>query len=90
MPAQRLLDERALAHYLGDIPVAEAARTAVGRVRWGRSWRWDIRAIDAHLDALMKVAPESVPAANDAKPAPPTAPIDDDPEAAFDRSAKFA
>ena len=64
MPAPRLLTDEQLARYLGDIPVAEAQRTAVGRVKWGRHTRWDVQAINAYLDALSDLTPDS-PAAHD-------------------------
>lgn len=70
----RLLTEEQAAHYLGDVPIAEVVRQGIGRVRFGRSVRYDRRALDAYLDALSGIAAQS---AND-----------DNPDAAFDRSVQ--
>jgi len=74
----RLLTEDQVADYLGDIPVREVVRQGVGRVPIGRYVRYDIRAIDAWLDSLSDLIP------NSAEPA--TGQVDDDtPEAALAR-----
>lgn len=74
----RLLTEDQVADYLGDLPVAEVKRQGVGRVPIGRCVRYDIRAIDAWLDSLSGLIPNSAPAAT-----PADAP--DDAEAALAR-----
>lgn len=73
----RLLTEDQVADYLGDIPVREVVRQGVGRVPIGRYVRYDIRAIDAWLDSLSGLIPNSPEAA-------PPADLDD-PEAALVR-----
>lgn len=59
----RLLTAEQAAQYLGGVPVAEVERQAVGRVRWGRSWRYDRFAIDRKLDELAGLKPATPPEA---------------------------
>lgn len=74
----RLLTEEQAADYLGEIPVGEIKRQGIGRVPLGRYVRYDIRAIDAWLDSLSDLIP------NSAKPA--AGQVDEDtPEAALAR-----
>jgi hypothetical protein len=73
MNARRCATAQDAAAYLS-IPVAEFLRRPIGEVRFGARVRYDLRAIDAHLDRLSGLAPSS-PAAHP-----------DDAEAAFDRS----
>lgn len=74
----RLLTEEQVADYLGDIPLSEVKRQGVGRVPIGRCVRYDLRAIDAWLDSLSGLIPNSAtPAAVKAE--------DDSPEAALAR-----
>ncbi len=70
----RLLDESAAADYLS-LPVGSLRRIAHGRILIGGRPRWDRLALDAWLDALGGLAPQSK-----------TPQSDNDPEAAFDRS----
>lgn len=73
----RLLTVDEAAEYCGRLPVAEFRRLQWGRVPSLRSERYDIVALDAHLDALAGLSPKSHPPAdNDAM---------NDPEAALDR-----
>lgn len=74
----RLLTKDQLADYLGDIPVREVVRQGVGRVPIGQHVRYDIRAIDAWLDSLSGLVPNSAEAA-------PPADDPDDAEAALAR-----
>ena len=78
IPAPRLMTAEQAAHYLGDIPVKEVERSALGRVPMGRYVRYDRAALDAHLDALAGLGAKSDPVAHNA-------PVDDA-EAALDRS----
>lgn len=75
MTTPRLLMAKDAAEYCS-MPVAEFERLGIGRVQLGTKFRYDRLALDAHLDALSGlVARSPTPAAND------------DPEAAFERSA---
>lgn len=71
----RLLTDKAAAQYVS-LPVAEFKRLAIGRVPMGSRVRYDRRALDAHLDRLSGIAPQS---------SAPTLVDDDSPDAAFDR-----
>lgn len=73
MTAPRLLTDDEAAEYLG-VPKAEIVRQGIGRVPFGRYVRYDRRALDAYLDQLAGLIPQS---AND-----------DSPDAAFDRSIR--
>jgi hypothetical protein len=77
-PAPRLLSAAQAAAYLS-LPKAEVARLALGAVRLGRRVLYDRVAIDRELDARGGLAPPSPPPALTAD--------NDDPEAAFERSA---
>ena len=77
-PQPRLLTEEAAAAYLS-LPLAEVRRMTIGRVRLGGKVRFDRLALDAHLDALSGLAPQSPP------PAATAAADPDDPDAALDR-----
>lgn len=74
----RLLTKDQLADYLGEIPVAEVTRQGVGRVMIGTHARYDLRAVNAWLDRLSGLIPNSADAA-------PPADDFDDPEAALAR-----
>lgn len=74
----RLLTEEQVADYLGDIPVKEVVRQGIGRVPIGRYVRYDLRAVNAWLDSLSGLIPNSADAA-------PPADDFDDPEAALAR-----
>jgi hypothetical protein len=74
----RLLTEGQAAAYL-NVPAAEVRRQGWGRIRLGIHTRYDVNALDAHLDELMGVAPQS---------AAPNA--DNDAEAALARSIDHA
>lgn len=71
----RLLTEKAAAEYLS-IPVTDFKRLCVGRVPLGTRVRYDRVALDAHLDRISGLAPQSRQS---------TKVDDDDPDAAFDR-----
>lgn len=68
----RLLTEKEAAEYLR-LPVTEVRKLAFGHVILGTKHRYDRKALDAHLDRLAGLAPQS--AANQ----------DDDPEAELAR-----
>lgn len=71
----RLMTADEAASYLR-LPKKAFERLCIGRVPLGTAIRYDRWALDAHLDALSGLAsPSPAPAAND------------DPEAAFERSA---
>lgn len=86
LPAPRLLTAPEAAAYLR-LPLRTFERLRLGMVRLGAAVRYDRLALDAHLDALSGLAPQSRP-----QPAPAPPPADnDDPEAAFARfSARHA
>ncbi|MBW8815558.1 MAG: hypothetical protein JF588_19225 [Caulobacterales bacterium] len=71
----RLMLAQDAADYL-NIPLAEVERLAIGRIRLGRSVRYDRVAIDHHIDELAGLTSTS----------PALSADNDDPEAAFDRS----
>lgn len=74
----RLLTKEQAAEYLGEIPVEEFVRQGVGRVPVGRYVRYDRFAIDAWLDRVSGLIPNSAtPAAAKAE--------EDTPEAALAR-----
>jgi hypothetical protein len=77
--APRLLTAEQAAGYLGSISVAAFKRLRLGEVPIGPSIRYDRHVLDAHLDRIAGMAPQSPPAGLMAD--------NDDPEAAFDRSA---
>lgn len=76
----RLLTADVAAGYMG-MGVKAFVRLGLGRVPLGARVRYDRLALDAHLDALSGLAPQSPPAA----PRAGAANDHDDPEAAFDR-----
>ena len=71
----RLLTEKDAAAYLS-IPVTDVRRLGVGRIPLGTRVRYDRLALDAHLDRISGLAPQSRQS---------TTVDDDDPDAAFDR-----
>ena len=79
----RLLTAEEAAQYLGGITTRAVKRLRIGLVLLGAEIRYDRLALDAHLDALAGLAS---PVARDKAGSPPQA-NDDDPEAAFERSA---
>lgn len=76
----RLLTAEQAAAYLGEIPVAAFKRMALGVVPLGAHIRYDRVALDAYLDGLAGMPPQSPPAGA-------LRADNDDPEAAFERSA---
>lgn len=79
MMEPRLLTEDQAAAYL-QLPLTEVRKLTFGRLRLGARVRYDRRALDANLDALSGLAPQSP------RPAAPR-PEEDTPDAAFDRFA---
>lgn len=80
MTEPRLLTEAQVAAYL-QLPLKEVRKLTFGRLSIGLKTRYDRRALDAELDALSGLAPQSrAPAAS--------GPEDDSPDAAFDRFAE--
>lgn len=75
----RLLKPEQAAAYCGGIPIAAFKRLRLGEIHLGTRVLYDRHALDAHLDQLAGLAPQSPPAIPRAD--------NDDPEAAFDRSA---
>lgn len=72
----RILTDKQTAAYLS-LPLTDVQKLTFGRIRLGAKLRFDRRALDAHLDALSGLAPQSARAGG--------AGPDDDAEAAFDR-----
>ena len=72
-PGPRLLTAVAAAAYF-NLPVKAFERLRLGRLVFGSRVLYDRLALDAHLDTLSGLAPQSAPPANS-----------DDPEAALDR-----
>lgn len=64
----RLIDEHQAARYLGNIPVSEVKRQAIGAVPIGRHVRYDRVALDRYLDGLAGLTsdPTTQPSQNDA------------------------
>lgn len=71
----RLLTEKDAAAYMA-IPVTDFRRLGVGRVPLGTRVRYDRLALDAHVDRVSGLAPNSTI---------PTQTDDNSPDAAFDR-----
>ncbi len=78
--APRLLTAREAAAYL-QLPVKTFERLRLGRVALGAAVRYDRFALDAHLDALSGLPPQSGPTPAARAPSADN----DDPEAALDR-----
>lgn len=71
----RLITADDAAAYMS-LPRAAVERMGIGRIVLGTKVLYDRVAIDRHLDALSGLPP----------PSPPPIPVNDDPEAAFERS----